>query len=80
MYGGASMLGFSRRDRTFTYQEAHRLEINGTRGRVVVEDTVRRFCFQEAGSETAEIWQAGYFNEFDLANFIVPSISTSTLY
>src|SRR5260370_17131156 len=39
-------------------------EINGTRGRVVVEDTVRRFCFQEAGSETAEIWQAGYFNDF----------------
>ena len=52
-------------DSSYAYQEAHRLEINGTRGRVVVEDTVRRFCFQEAGSETAEIWQAGYFNDFD---------------
>jgi len=118
VYGGATMLGFSRRDRTFNYarlpdapwrrhkrarpnsdfahtrtcrtvamalrfangavgsmtgtydssyayQEAHRLEIDGTRGRAVVGDTVRRFCFQEAGSETAEIWQAGYFNDFD---------------
>ena len=52
-------------DSSYAYQEAHRLEINGTRGRVVVEDTVRRFCFQEAGSESAEIWQAGYFNDFD---------------
>src|SRR6202051_465340 len=52
-------------DSSYAYQEAHRLQINGTRGRVVVEDTVRRFCFQEAGSETAEIWQAGYFNDFD---------------
>jgi predicted dehydrogenase len=52
-------------DSSYAYQDVHRLEINGTRGRLVVEDTVRRFCFQELGSETAEIWQAGYFNDFD---------------
>ena len=44
----------------------HRLEV-GTelRGGSVVEDTVQRFCFQRAGNETAEVWQAGYFNDFD---------------
>ena len=52
-------------DSSYAYQDVHRLEINGTRGRLVIEDTVRRLFFQEAGSETAEIWQAGYFNDFD---------------
>jgi len=52
-------------DSSYAYRDTHRLEINGTRGRLVVEDTVQRFCFQEAGSETAEVWQAGYFNDFD---------------
>jgi myo-inositol 2-dehydrogenase / D-chiro-inositol 1-dehydrogenase len=52
-------------DSSYAYQETHRLEVNGTQGRLVVEDTVRRFCFQNAGNETAEVWQAGYFNDFD---------------
>jgi myo-inositol 2-dehydrogenase/D-chiro-inositol 1-dehydrogenase len=52
-------------DSSYAYQDTHRLEINGTQGRLVVEDTVRRFCFQNAGNETAEVWQAGYFNDFD---------------
>jgi predicted dehydrogenase len=52
-------------DSSYAYRDTHRLEINGTRGRLVVEDTVQRFCFQKAGSETAEVWQAGYFNDFD---------------
>jgi myo-inositol 2-dehydrogenase/D-chiro-inositol 1-dehydrogenase len=52
-------------DSSYAYKDTHRLEINGTRGRLVVEDTVQRFCFQNAGSETAEVWQAGYFNDFD---------------
>jgi myo-inositol 2-dehydrogenase / D-chiro-inositol 1-dehydrogenase len=52
-------------DSSYAYKDTHRLEINGTRGRLLVEDTVQRFCFQNAGSETAEVWQAGYFNDFD---------------
>jgi myo-inositol 2-dehydrogenase/D-chiro-inositol 1-dehydrogenase len=52
-------------DSSYAYQDTHRLEINGTKGRLVVEDTVQRFCFQNAGNETAEVWQAGYFNDFD---------------
>jgi myo-inositol 2-dehydrogenase / D-chiro-inositol 1-dehydrogenase len=52
-------------DSSYAYSDTHRLEINGTRGRVVVEDTVRRYAFQAAGSETAEVWEAGYFNDRD---------------
>jgi predicted dehydrogenase len=52
-------------DTSYDYTGAHSLEIDGTRGRVFVEDTVRRFRFQEAGSETAQVWEAGYFNDFD---------------
>lgn len=33
----------------------------------VVSDTVRRFEFQAAGAEVAEVWQAGYFNDLDRA-------------
>lgn len=50
-------------DSSYAYSDAHRLEINGTLGRVLVQDTVRRYSFQAAGSETAEVWQAGYFND-----------------
>ena len=50
-------------DSSYAYAGTHRLEINGTKGRVLVEDTVRRFSFQETGNETAETWQAGYFND-----------------
>lgn len=50
-------------DSSYAYRDTHRLEINGTRGRVVVSDTVREFQFQRAGDETARVWQAGYFDD-----------------
>ena len=52
-------------DSSYAYPDTHLLEINGTQGRVVIEDTVRRYAFQQAGNETAEVWQAGYFNDRD---------------
>ena len=52
-------------DSSYAYGQAHALEINGTTGRVLVEDTVRRYTFQAAGDETARVWQAGYFNDRD---------------
>ncbi|MEN9934714.1 MAG: hypothetical protein RLZZ387_1293 [Chloroflexota bacterium] len=52
-------------DSSYAYPETHRVEVDGMGGRVLVEDTVRRFSFQAAGSETAEVWQAGYFNDRD---------------
>ncbi len=52
-------------DSSYTYPDTHLLEINGSAGRILVEDTVRRYSFQARGSETAEVWQAGYFNDRD---------------
>ncbi|HEX6708927.1 MAG TPA: Gfo/Idh/MocA family oxidoreductase [Rubrobacter sp.] len=52
-------------DSSYAYGQAHSLEINGTEGRVLVEDTVRRYTLQAAGDETARVWQAGYFNDRD---------------
>jgi len=52
-------------DSSYAYGQTHVLEVNGTRGRVLIEDTVRRYTFQAAGDETAQVWQAGYFNDRD---------------
>lgn len=52
-------------DSSYAYPGTHLLEVNGTEGRILVEDTVRRFSFQATASETAQVWQAGYFNDRD---------------
>jgi myo-inositol 2-dehydrogenase/D-chiro-inositol 1-dehydrogenase len=52
-------------DSSYAYPETHRLELNGTRGRILVDDTVRRYTFTQAGCETSKVWQAGYFNDVD---------------
>lgn len=52
-------------DSSYAYEDTHRLELNGTGGRILVQDTVRRYTFQRAGDETAQVWQAGYFNDTD---------------
>ena len=52
-------------DSSYAYPDTQVLEINGTKGRVLIEDTARRYTFNSAGSETAEVWQAGYFNDRD---------------
>jgi len=52
-------------DSSYAYPATHRLELNGTSGRILVEDTVRRYTFTQAGSEVSSVWQAGYFNDAD---------------
>ncbi len=52
-------------DSSYAYRDTQRIEINGTKGRVLIEDTVRRFQFQTVGDETAQVWEAGYFNDLD---------------
>jgi myo-inositol 2-dehydrogenase/D-chiro-inositol 1-dehydrogenase len=52
-------------DSSYAYPGTHLLEINGTAGRILVEDTVRRYTFTPAGDETSRVWQAGYFNDVD---------------
>jgi myo-inositol 2-dehydrogenase / D-chiro-inositol 1-dehydrogenase len=50
-------------DSSYAYPGTHLVELNGTDGRVLIEDTVRRYTFTRAGSETSEVWQAGYFDD-----------------
>jgi predicted dehydrogenase len=50
-------------DSSYAYPLTQYLEVNGTLGRLFIEDTVRRFTFSRAGDETREVWEAGYFND-----------------
>jgi hypothetical protein len=64
-------------DSSYAYPATHQLELNGTSGRVLIQDTVGRYSFTRAGSEVSSIWQAGYFNDTDRQS-TAPSTSTST--
>jgi len=50
---------------SYSYPDTHLVEINGLDGRLMIEDTVRRFSLQRNDSETREVWEAGYFNDID---------------
>jgi myo-inositol 2-dehydrogenase/D-chiro-inositol 1-dehydrogenase len=52
-------------DSSYAYTDSHRMELNGTEGRILIQDTVKSYSYQRSGSETAEVWQAGYFNDVD---------------
>ncbi|MGI8645338.1 MAG: Gfo/Idh/MocA family protein [Nocardioides sp.] len=50
-------------DSSYAYPGAQHIEVNGTLGRALVEDTVARLTISRAGNEVHEVWQAGYFND-----------------
>ena len=52
-------------DSSYAFPGTHRVEINGTEGRITIDDTVKRYRFHRLGEETGEVWEAGYFNDFD---------------
>ena len=52
-------------DSSYAYPATHYLEVNGTRARIVVVDTVASYTFSRAGEEVREVWTAGYFNDRD---------------
>jgi myo-inositol 2-dehydrogenase / D-chiro-inositol 1-dehydrogenase len=52
-------------DSSYAYPSTHLLEVNGTDGRMLIEDTVKRFTYSRAGEETRRVWEAGYFNDAD---------------
>ena len=52
-------------DSSYAYPDTHYVEVNGTAGRVQSSDTVKRFTRSISGSETREVWEAGYFNDPD---------------
>lgn len=52
-------------DTSYAYPGTHSVEVSGKRGRLLIEDTVRQYTLNAHDSETAEVWQAGYFNDVD---------------
>jgi myo-inositol 2-dehydrogenase/D-chiro-inositol 1-dehydrogenase len=57
-------------DTSYAYPQTHAVEVSGTKGRLLIEDTVRRYSFSPHDSETAEVWQAGYFNDVDRSFYL----------
>ena len=52
-------------DTSYAYPNSHYLEINGSKGRILIEDQVRKFTFNKKNNETAEVWQSGFFNDYE---------------
>jgi len=52
-------------DSSYAYPSTHLVEVNGTGGRVLIEDTVQRWRLSKPGDETTRTWEAGYFNDDD---------------
>ena len=50
-------------DSSYAYPRSHMLEINGTQGRLLVDDTVKRYTQSRTGDPTARVWEAGLFDD-----------------
>ncbi|MGZ4170661.1 MAG: Gfo/Idh/MocA family protein [Solirubrobacteraceae bacterium] len=50
-------------DSSYAYPDTQYIEVNGTRGRVLVKDTVQELILSTAGEETHRVWRPGYFND-----------------
>ena len=56
-----SLLGSYETSYAYPGHALPRSERNG--GRLLIEDTVKRFTLSRAGDETRQVWEAGYFND-----------------
>ncbi|HEY2320403.1 MAG TPA: Gfo/Idh/MocA family oxidoreductase [Solirubrobacteraceae bacterium] len=50
-------------DSSYAYPDTQYIEVNGTRGRALVKDTVQELVLSTAGEETHRVWRPGYFND-----------------
>lgn len=50
-------------DSSYAYPGTHLVEVNGTRGRLLIEDTVKRLTVSRVGDATRSVWEAGYFDD-----------------
>jgi predicted dehydrogenase len=50
-------------DSSYAYPDTQYIEVNGTRGRAVIQDTVQQLTLSCVGDETARVWRPGYFND-----------------
>lgn len=50
-------------DSSENYKLSHFVEINGTKGRILMEDSVNGYSFQSADSRRAEVWNPAFFRD-----------------
>jgi predicted dehydrogenase len=50
-------------DSSYAYPDTQYIEVNGTKGRALIQDTVQKLTLSTIGSETHQVWQPGYFND-----------------
>jgi predicted dehydrogenase len=50
-------------DSSYAYPDTQLVEVNGSRGRLAIHDTVRQLEYSVAGDENRHVWEAGYFND-----------------
>ena len=50
-------------DSSYAYPDTQLVEVNGTAGRLLIEDTVKRLTVSRAGDPTRSVWEAGYFDD-----------------
>lgn len=50
-------------DSSYAYPGTQLIEVNGTTGRLLIEDTVKRLTISRTGDETRQVWEAGYFDD-----------------
>lgn len=50
-------------DSSYAYPDTQYIEVNGTEGRALIQDTVKRLTLQKVGDETRQVWEPGYFND-----------------
>tara|TARA_B110000014_G_scaffold221283_1_gene177839 strand:- start:97 stop:831 length:735 start_codon:yes stop_codon:yes gene_type:complete len=52
-------------DTSYAYPNTHYIEINGSKGRILIEDQVKKYTYNKKNSEVAEVWEAGFFNDYE---------------
>jgi predicted dehydrogenase len=52
-------------DTSYAYSNSHYVEINGSKGRMLIEDQVKKYTFNKKNSEVTEVWEAGFFNDYE---------------
>ena len=52
-------------DTSYSYPNTHYIEINGSKRRILIQDQVKKYTFNKKNSEVAEVWEAGFFNDYE---------------
>ena len=50
-------------DSSYAYPHTQYIEVNGTKGRALIEDTVQQLTLSTVGDPVARVWRPGYFDD-----------------